>query len=103
MEMLVPILFWVSIPASLALSVIGVLKNRYWLILIAAALLIPLSYYFNGSPSFNGFGFFLPIFQIISAAAVREGNKLWAWLFLAPAFLAVLWFIFAALYYQLFR
>lgn len=98
--MLVPILFWISIPASLVCSVIGVLKNNHWLVLTGAALLFPISYYFNGSPSSNGLGIFLPIFQVVSSAAVRKGNKLWAWLFLLPAFLIVFWFIFIAVFYQ---
>ena len=34
--MLFPILFWISIPASLVCSVIGVLKNNHWLVLTGA-------------------------------------------------------------------
>jgi hypothetical protein len=98
--MLIIVFFWLSIPVSLALSIIGVLKNKYWFLLIGAVLFFPISYYFNGSPTFHGYGLFLPIFQVISAAAVREGNKLWAWLFLLPAFLIVFWFISVALIYQ---
>ena len=101
MEMLIPILFWVSIPVSLALSVMGVLKDKYWMVLIGAVLFFPISYYFNGSPTFYGYGLFMPIFQVISAAAVKKGNKLWAWLFLLPAFFIVLWFVAVALLYQL--
>ena len=98
--MLIIVLFWLSIPVSLMLSIIGVLKNKYWFLLIGAVLFFPISYYFNGSPTFHGYGLFLPVFQVISAAAVREGNKLWAWLFLLPAFLIVFWFISVALIYQ---
>ncbi len=99
-ELLIPVIFWLSIPVSLSLSVLGVLKNKYWLALIGAALFFPLSYYFNGFPTFHGYGLFLPIFQIISAAAVKEGNKLWAWLFLLPALSTVFWFIFVVLFNQ---
>jgi len=99
-ELIIPILFWLSIPVSLTLSVIGVLKNKYWLVLIGAALFFPISYYFNGSPTFHGYGLFLPVFQVISAAAVKEGNKLWAWLLLLPAFFITFWFIFVALFHQ---
>ena len=99
-DLFIPILFWLSIPASLLLSVLGVLRDKYWLVLIGAVLLIPISYYFNGSPSSHGFAIFLPIFQVVSAAAVKEEYKLWAWLFLLPAFSIVLWFIFVVLSYQ---
>ena len=99
MELFVPILFWLSIPASLALSVIGALKNKYVLVLIGAVLFFPLSYYLNGSPAIHGYGLFLPVFQVISAAALREGSKLWAWLFLFPTFFIVVWFIAVILFY----
>jgi len=100
-ELLVTLLFWSSILFSLTLSVLGVLKEKSWLVIIGAILFFPISYYFNGSPSFHGYGLFLPLFQVISAAAVREKNKLWAWLFLAPSFLIVLWLIVVALFYQI--
>ena len=100
-DLFIPILFWVSVPASLLISVLGVLKNKYWLVLIGAILLIPISYYFNGSPSSHGYAIFLPVFQIVSAVAVKAEYKLWAWLFLLPAFSVVVWFIFVVLSYQL--
>jgi hypothetical protein len=98
--MLIPVLFWVSIPTSLAASMIGVWKNRFWLVLIGAVLFFPISYYFNGSPSLHGFAILLPLFQVGSAAAVREGNKPWAWLLLLPAFLTVIWLIVFIIIYQ---
>jgi len=98
--MLVPLLFWLSVPLSLASSVIGVLKNRFWLVLLGAILFFPISYYFNGSPTLHGYAILLPLFQIGSAAAVREENKLWAWLLLLPAFLTVIWFIVVIFIYQ---
>lgn len=99
-QMLIPFLFWISIPVSLMFSVIGVLKNKYWLVLIGAVLFFPISYYFDGSPTVHGYGLFLPLFQVISAAAVRKGNRLWAWLCLLPAFFIALWFISVILLYQ---
>lgn len=101
MDVLIPLLFWLSIPLSLVLSVIGVLKNKFWLVLLGAALFVPVSYYLNGSPTLYGFAILLPLFQVGSAAAVREGNKLWAWLLLLPAFFMVIWFLVVALLYQI--
>ncbi len=75
-DILILLLFWSSIPLSLAVSVVGVQKNKFWLILIGAVLFFPISYYFNGSPTLYGYAILLPLFQIGSAAAVREGNKL---------------------------
>ena len=100
MDIFIPVLFWASIPASLALSVVGVIKGKFWIVLLAAVLFLPLAYYLEGSPSYNGFAILLPLFQVASAAALREGNKTWAWILLAPAFLVTAWFVFVVLSYQ---
>jgi len=100
MDLLIPIFFWLSIPLSLVLSVIGVWKDKFWLVLIGAVLFLPISYYLNGSPTLSGLVILLPLFQVGSAAAVGEGNKRWAWLLLAPAFLMVIWFVAVIVLYQ---
>lgn len=102
MGILIPFLFWLSIPLSLVLSVIGVLKNKFWIVLLGAVLFIPIAYYLNGSPASYGFAILLPVFQVASAAAVREGNKFWAWVLLLPAVLSVVWFVIVILLYQIF-
>ena len=85
---------------SLVLSLIGVWKGKFWLVILGAVLFIPFSYYLNGSPGLRGFAILLPLFQMASAAAVRERNKMWAWFLLVPAFLASFWLLGVALYYQ---
>ena len=76
---------------SLLLCVIGVLMQKFWLVVIGAILFAPFSYYLSGSPGLAGLPILLPGFQVGSAVAVREKNRLWAWLLLVPAFLTVLW------------
>jgi hypothetical protein len=76
---------------SLLLSVIGVFTEKVWLVLLAAVLFIPFSYYLSGSSDWAGLPILLPGFQVGSAVAVREKSKLWAWLLLVPASFAVLW------------
>jgi hypothetical protein len=76
---------------SLLLCVIGVLTQKFWLVVIGAILFAPFSYYLSGSPGLAGLPILLPGFQVGSAVAVREKNRLWAWLLLVPAFLTVLW------------
>jgi hypothetical protein len=100
-QLLIPALFWLSVPLSLIVSVIGVLKNSYWLALLGAVLFLPLSYYFNGSPTLHGSAILLPLFQVGSAAAVKENDKVWAWLLLLPAFFTVLWFVGVVVYYRI--
>jgi hypothetical protein len=85
---------------SLLLSAIGVLKEKYWLVIISAVLFVPFSYYLSGSPGLAGLPILLPGFQVGSAIAVREKSRLWAWLLLVPAFFAAFWVAGVALYYQ---
>ena len=85
---------------SLVISVIGILKEKFWLVLIGAVLIIPFSYYLSGAPGLARLPILLPGFQFGSALAVREKSKRWAWLLLLPAFFAVIWVVGAALYYQ---
>jgi hypothetical protein len=98
------IVFFFGFPAaflSLLVSVIGVLKEKYWLVLIGAVLFIPFAYYLSGSPGTYGLPILLLLFQVLSAAAVREKSRHWAWILLLPSLLAVLWVVAAALFYQL--
>ena len=97
------IVFFFGFPAaflSLLLSVIGVRKEKYWLVIVGAVLFVPFSYYLSGSPGSYRIPLVLPFFQVLAAAAVREENRTWAWVLLLPAFLAVLWVAGVALFYQ---
>jgi hypothetical protein len=85
---------------SLVLSAIGVWRDKFWLVILGAVLIIPFAYYLNGSPGLRGFAILLPLFQMVSGAAVREKSKVWAWILLIPAFLAGFWVLSVALYYQ---
>jgi hypothetical protein len=100
-ETLVVVFFgFPAVIASLLVSVIGVLKGKFWLVITSAVLFIPFSYYLNGSPDLRGFAIFLPLFQIGSALAVRAMKNLLAWILLLPAFLSALWVFAVALLYQ---
>jgi hypothetical protein len=84
---------------SLLLSVLGILKDKYWLVIIGAVLFLPFSYYLFGASGANGFSMLPLLLQMLSAAAVYEKYKLWAWIFLTPSFLMVLWVLVVALFY----
>ena len=86
--------------ASLLVSVIGILKEKYWLVVVGAVLIVPFSYYLSGAPGFARLPILLPGFHVGSAFALREKSKLWAWLLLLPSLFAVLWVVGVALYYQ---
>lgn len=86
---------FISMIVSLAVSIIGVWKNKYWFVILSVILMIPFSYYMYADVPANVLYTALPFFQIGSAAAVYEKNKLWAWLLLLPALLVSLWMIIA--------
>jgi hypothetical protein len=88
-----------AVVLSLLLSVIGILKQKFLLVLIGAVLFAPFSYYLSGAPALAGLPILLPAFQVGSAVAVRKKNKLWSWLLLLPAFFAGLWVAGVALLY----
>jgi hypothetical protein len=85
---------------SLLVSAIGILKENVWLVILGAVLFAPFSYYLSGAPGLAGLPILLPGFQVGSAIAVREKNKLWAWLLLVPALFAALWVVGVALLYS---
>jgi hypothetical protein len=84
----------------LLVSVIGVWKHKFWLVILGAVLFMPFSYYLSGSPGSYRLPLLLPLFQILSAAAVREENKPWAWILLAPALLATLYVLGVVLFFR---
>ena len=89
-----------AVVLSLLVSAIGILKEKVWLVVIGAVLFAPFSYYLSGAPGLAGLPILLPGFQVGSAIAVREKNKLWAWLLLIPALFAALWVVGVALLYN---
>jgi hypothetical protein len=101
-EILVALIFGFGLSSiSLGLAVFGVLKDKYWLVLIGAVLFTPFSYYIFGASSANAFALLPLLFLVLAAAAVREKNRLWAWIMVAPSFLLVLWVFGVAVIYGL--
>lgn len=97
------VVFLFGFPAavlSLLVSAFGVYRERPWTLVTAAVLFVPFSYYLSGAPGSYRLPLLLPLFQVASAAVLRAGRKPWAWVLLAPAFLAVLWLAGAALFHQ---
>ena len=86
------------VSVSLLLSTLGILKDKFWLVIIGAICFLPFSYYIFAATGANGFTVLPILFQMLSAAAVSEKNRTWAWILLAPSFLLVLWVMGAALF-----
>jgi hypothetical protein len=86
---------------ALAVVAFGILNDKYWLVLIGALLFVPFSYYIYGASRANGFALLPLLSLLLSAAAVREKNKRWAWILAAPALVETLWVVVVALAYQI--
>jgi hypothetical protein len=93
MELLIAFLF--GFPGaflSLLFSAFGIIKEKYWLVIIGALLFSPFTYYLYGSPGVrSNFVILLPLLQLGSALAVVKKKGTLAWLLLAPSILMVLW------------
>ena len=97
-ETLVQMIFgWPFVALSLIVSVIGIIFNRYGLVLIGVLLIIPFCYYLNATPRFSGVALLLPIFQTGSAWAVKEENETWSWVLLMPTVAIIMWLIVVSL------
>jgi hypothetical protein len=90
-----------AIFVSLLVSALGVIKDKYGLVVLGAILFIPFSYYLNGAAHGSGLPLLLPLFQAGSAAAVHYKDKLWAWILLTPALLVSLYVVFVVLFLRI--
>ena len=85
----------ISIPTvifSFIISILGVMNLRHWFIVAGVVLFIPITFFLNGVPGFNGIALIFPLLMIGSAVAVRAKRKFWAWILLLPSFIVEIWF-----------
>lgn len=84
-------LFWPFMMVSLILSVLSIYKNKPFLLVIAAVLLVPLSLYLAATPRFEIWGLIFPLFY--TGAAVSLAKKI-IWLsvlLIVPNFVLIGW------------
>jgi hypothetical protein len=94
------ILFYFLAIPSLLVSIIGIVNDKYWLLLIGAVLIFPFSYSLSSAMDFGGF-ILLPLFYLGSAVAVYQNKKSVAWLMLLPVFLLALFVLTLVLIFTL--
>ena len=83
MDFLPIVIFWIATILSLIFSVIGIIKNKTWLVVIGAVLFLPFVYYFGGSPATRTI-LVMPFLHFGSAFAVYKNNKMLAWSLFSP-------------------
>jgi hypothetical protein len=78
------ILFLLSWPVGLALSIAGIIYKRASWLMIGGFLTLPVTLYIGASPIFWPWGLGLPLFQFGAAWAVHRGSIRLAWLLILP-------------------
>jgi hypothetical protein len=74
---------------SLVVSVIGILKGKYGLLVLGMLFFLPFCLYLDGTPKFDG-TILLSLFHLAAAFAVRRKSKWLAWIFLLPSVVLIL-------------
>lgn len=94
--MIVGVIFWGCMFLSVAVSIGGVVRRSPALLVAAAVLAVPISFYLGAVPLFRWFGFFLPVLLLLAALVVKR----WRWLAMALVCLFIVlpaWLVVAAL------
>ena len=88
---------WPAILATVILAIIGLLKRDYRFLVGGAVLAFPFSWYISGFPLIQTPAFLLPLLLFFSGFAMNRGREMIAWLLAIPYFLTVVLLLFAAL------
>jgi hypothetical protein len=84
-DIVVQIIFgWPAIITSLLVSIAGLVLRKPWLLVVGGVIVIPFAWYLSGYPAIRASAILLPVFQFISAWALRRERKILAWLLLVP-------------------
>ena len=91
-DSVLPIIFsWPFVAFSLIATVVGILYEIPFLVILGAITIVPFSYQLNNVQYFRGVAFFLPVLQLFSAWALKEERNVWAWVLFAPTIAIILW------------
>jgi hypothetical protein len=85
---------WLAILVTVVLALIGLIKNQYRLLLAAAILAFPFSWFLSGFPVVQSPIFLLPLLLLGSSYFMFRGREMVAWLLAIPFFLAILLLLF---------
>jgi len=95
--LLILLVGWPGIIATLILATIGLLKRDYRFLVGAAILAFPFSWYLSGFPLMQSPAFLLPLLLFGSGFAMNRGREMMAWLLAIPFFLTIILLLFAVL------
>jgi hypothetical protein len=86
---------WPAIVITVILAIYGLVKNNYRVLVGAAILAVPFSWFLSGFPVVRSPIFLTPVLIFGSAWAMRYGREMVAWLLAIPFFLVVILLLFA--------
>ena len=75
---------WPAILVALALSVMGVVRKRPKLLVVAAIVVVPFSLYLAGSPGVGWRGLIIPLLLSGASISIYHHHTRVAWFLLAP-------------------
>lgn len=81
---------WPAILATVVLAVMGLTKENYRLLVIAALVAVPFSWYLSGFPIIRSPIFLLPLLVFGSGYFMSRGREMLAWLLAIPYFLSII-------------
>ncbi|MCK6585005.1 MAG: hypothetical protein L6Q49_18060 [Anaerolineales bacterium] len=81
---------WPVILATVVLAIMGLVRTNYRLLVGAALLAVPFSWYLSGFPVVRSPIFLLPLFFFGSGYFLSRGRDMFAWLLAIPFFLSII-------------
>ncbi|HEX5838764.1 MAG TPA: hypothetical protein VFY26_13105 [Anaerolineales bacterium] len=86
---------WPAIITSVALAIMGLVRNNYRFLVAAAIIAVPFSWYMSGFPLVRSPVFLTPVLVFGSAWAMQRGREMMAWILGITFFLVIILFLFA--------
>ena len=90
---------WPAILIAAILAVIGLFGNNYRILVAAAILALPPSWFLSGFPLIRSPVFLLPLLLFASGYFIYRGREMLAWLLAIPYFLSI-WLLFVVVMQQ---
>ena len=81
---------WPAIVVTVVLAAMGLTKENYRLLVIAALVAVPFSWYLSGFPIIRSPIFLLPLLVFGSGYFMSRGREMLAWLLAIPYFLSII-------------
>ena len=88
---------WPGILATLIVATIGLLKRDYRFLVGAAILAFPFSWYLSGFPVIQSPAFLLPLLLFGAGFTMNRGREMIAWIMAIPFFLTIILLFFVIL------